>query len=260
MKLVIPFLLGSACLSLGLVQVAHAADNAYVVSYFEATPAAKDQAADMARRLAKLSRKDAGSVRFEVLQRIGYPDQFAVVEVWEDVKAQEAHGNAAHTQLFREKLKPLLRAPYDERPHIVLSVGSATAAGAKGAIYAVTHIVYTLNDYGTYRLRPGWLPQEFAFLKANVTSACKRNDPEILGELLDSLKAFGLRANHPLIIRGTKYLLEEQNEDGSWGDTHEKNIRTRCHTTWTAIDGLRTYAWRGERCLNGPELKSILKR
>ena len=36
------------------------------------------------------------------------------------------------------------------------------------AIYAVTHIVYTLNDYSTYRLRPGWLPQEFAFLKANV--------------------------------------------------------------------------------------------
>jgi hypothetical protein len=129
----------------------------------------------------------------------------------------------------------------------------------RDAVYAVTHIVYTLNDYGTYRLRPGWLPQEFAFLKANVDGACERKDTELLGELLDSLKAFGLRANHPLIIRGTGYLLAEQNEDGSWGDPDEENIRTRCHTTWTAIDGLRTYAWRGER-LSLPEVKPMLKR
>jgi hypothetical protein len=129
----------------------------------------------------------------------------------------------------------------------------------RDAIYAVTHIVYTLNDYGAYRLRPSWLPREFAFLQANVASACERKDPEVLGELLDSLKAFGLRASHPLIMRGTRYLLAEQNEDGSWGDPDEENIRTRCHTTWTAIDGLRTYAWRGER-LSRPEVKSILKR
>ena len=129
----------------------------------------------------------------------------------------------------------------------------------RDAVYAVTHIVYTLNDYGTYRLRPGWLPQEFAFLKANVASACERKDAEVLGELLDSLKAFGLRASHPLIMRGTRYLLAEQNEDGSWGDADEETIRTRCHTTWTAIDGLRTYAWRGERLIR-PEVKSMLKR
>ena len=129
----------------------------------------------------------------------------------------------------------------------------------RDAVYAVTHVVYTLNDYGTYRLRPGWLPQEFAFLKANVAAACERKDPELLGELLDSLKAFGLRDSHPLIIRGTKYLLEEQNEDGSWGDPDEDSIRRRCHTTWTAIDGLRGYAWRGER-LSRPEFRKMLKQ
>jgi hypothetical protein len=128
----------------------------------------------------------------------------------------------------------------------------------RDSIYAVTHIVYTLSDYGTYRLSPRWLQREFAFLKANVASAYERKDPEVLGELLDSLKAFGLRASDPLIMRGTGYLLAEQNEDGSWGHPDEENIRTRCHTTWTAIDGLRTYAWRGER-LSRPEVKSILK-
>jgi hypothetical protein len=129
----------------------------------------------------------------------------------------------------------------------------------RDAVFAVTHIVYTLNDYNTYRLSPRWLPQEFAYLKASVAAACVNHDPELLGELLDSLKAFGLRVTHPLIIRGTEYLLASQNKDGSWGDPDEENIRTRCHTTWTAIDGLRTHAWRGER-LSRPELKSILKR
>jgi hypothetical protein len=129
----------------------------------------------------------------------------------------------------------------------------------RDAIFAVTHIVYTLNGYNTYKLSPRWLPQEFAYLKANVEAACEEHDPELLGELLDSLRAFGLPASHPLINKGTNYLLAEQNEDGSWGDTEEENIRARCHTTWTAIDGLRNYAWRGER-LSRPDLKAILKR
>jgi len=127
----------------------------------------------------------------------------------------------------------------------------------RDAIYAVTHIVYTLNDYGTYRLSRRWLPREFAFLKSNVAAACKRNDPEVLGELLDSLRAFGLSARHPLIKRGANYLVAAQNQDGSWGDPGEENVRTRCHTTWTAIDGLRAYAWRGER-LSNPEIRPVL--
>ena len=129
------------------------------------------------------------------------------------------------------------------------------------AIYAVTHVVYTLNDYGTYRLSPRLLPREFAFLKSNVASACERKDPELLGELLDSLRAFGLNSSHPLIALGTSHLLESQNKDGSWGDPNEENIRTRCHTTWTAIDGLRSYAWRGERPHHPPLMSRVsLKR
>jgi hypothetical protein len=127
------------------------------------------------------------------------------------------------------------------------------------AIFAATHVVYTLNNYGTYKLSPRWLPREFSFLKANVETACNQGDSELLGELLDSLKAFGLPASDPLIQRGTSYLLAAQNEDGSWGDTAEENIRTRFHATWTAVDGLRTFAWRGER-LSQPQLKSMLNR
>jgi hypothetical protein len=72
-------------------------------------------------------------------------------------------------------------------------------------------------------------------------------DPEMLGEFLDALKSFGLSESHPLILEGMRYLLTQQNSDGSWGDSEVEDIYYRYHPTWTAIDGLREYAWRGQR-------------
>jgi hypothetical protein len=115
------------------------------------------------------------------------------------------------------------------------------------AIYAVTHLVYVLNDFSAYRLSPSWLPEEYEFLKSNVHHAIETNDPETTGEFLDSLKSFGLSDQHPAIRAGTNYLLASQNEDGSWGDPDAEDVYERYHPTWTAIDGLRAYRWRGER-------------
>jgi hypothetical protein len=125
-------------------------------------------------------------------------------------------------------------------------------------IYAITHIVYTLNDYSLYRLSPRWLPQEFAFLKANLKEAVTSEDPETVGEFLDALRAFGLEDTHPLIRRGIDYLLSCQNPDGSWGDAEAEGIYQRYHPTWTTIDGLREYRWRGRR-LSFPELLPVLR-
>jgi hypothetical protein len=113
------------------------------------------------------------------------------------------------------------------------------------AIYAVTHIVYTLNDYSLYRLSPRCLPDEYAFLKLNLRHFIATKDPESTGEMLDSLKSFGLPENHPLIVEGLDFLLTQQNPDGSWGDPDAQDIYERYHPTWTAIDGLREYGWRG---------------
>jgi hypothetical protein len=125
------------------------------------------------------------------------------------------------------------------------------------SIYAVTHVVYTLNDYSAYQLSPSWLPDEYAFLKRNLTEAIKMEDPEALGEFLDCLKSFGLAENHPLIRKGLDYLLSCQNSDGSWGEPNADDIYVRFHSTWTAIDGLREYNWRGKR-LSFQRLKPLL--
>jgi hypothetical protein len=126
-------------------------------------------------------------------------------------------------------------------------------------VYAVTHVVYTLNHYSRYRLSPRWLPQEFTFLKQNLKEAIANEDPEMLGEFLDTLKPFGLGEDHPLIRKGVDYLLATQNADGSWGDESSAETYRRYHPTWTAIDGLREYAWQGKR-LSFPELMPRLRQ
>jgi hypothetical protein len=125
------------------------------------------------------------------------------------------------------------------------------------ATYAVTHVVYTLNSYSRYQLSRRWLSAEYSFLKQNLTQAIVMEDPETMGEFLDSLKSFGLTEDHPLIRKGKNYLLATQNADGSWGDMAADDIYNRYHPTWTAIDGLREYSWRGTR-LSFPKVAPLL--
>jgi hypothetical protein len=113
------------------------------------------------------------------------------------------------------------------------------------ATYAVTHIVYTLNGYGVYKLSPSWLPHEFEFLKKYISEIIDMDDAETMGEILDSLKSFGLTSRHPLIRKGEEFVLALQNSDGSWGDVEADDIYERYHPTVAAIDGLRCNAWRG---------------
>lgn len=127
------------------------------------------------------------------------------------------------------------------------------------AIYAVTHVVYTLNSYSCYQLSPRWLPAEYAFLRQNLTRAIVMDDPETMGEFLDALKSFGQDRDDPLIQKGIDFLLATQNPDGSWGNVDADGIYARYHPTWTAVDGLRDYAWRGQR-LCFPAVAPLLKR
>jgi hypothetical protein len=124
-------------------------------------------------------------------------------------------------------------------------------------VYAVTHIIYTLNDYTQYRLSPALLPQEYQFLRSNLRETVTAHDPDMLGEFMDTLKAFGLTGADTDMRAGMAYLLSHQNRDGSWGD---RNTPNRYHETWTAIDGLTDYEWRAGESLTLSEVKSLLER
>jgi quinol monooxygenase YgiN len=119
---------------------AQAPSPAVVITYLEVAPSAQAEAARLLREVAVASRKEAGNLRFEVLQRIERPAHFAIIEAWADSKAFESHGGNAATKTFRDKLKPLQLGPYDERLNVALSLGASETAGSKGAIYVVSHI------------------------------------------------------------------------------------------------------------------------
>ena len=115
------------------------ASSAYVVTYIEVAPSSKNHAARLLRDLDAVSRKEAGNLRFEIMQRIDRPHHFAVVEAWKDQKALDAHAAATSTKQFRSQLEPLLSAPYDERPHGALAVAPGGKIGRR-AVFAVTHV------------------------------------------------------------------------------------------------------------------------
>jgi hypothetical protein len=155
--------------------------------------------------------------------------------------------------LYRDVLKwlPLMR-PYCE-PTDEYSLDFIWS------IYAITHVVYTLNGYGVHKLKREWLPNEFVFLKKHLIDAIHMDDPETMGELLDALKAFGLTSEASLIRRGEEFILSRQNSDGSWGEMTADDIYERYHPTLTAIDGLRRHAWRGPG-LRFRDVRSLLKQ
>ena len=127
------------------------------------------------------------------------------------------------------------------------------------SLYAVTHVVYTLNGYSTYRLSPRWLPEEYGFLKDSLDGLMELGDSDAVGEALDSLKSFGLSDRHTLVRKGVDFLLSTQNPDGSWGDAEAEDVYERYHPTLTAVNGLRDYAWT-KRALVFPELGPELRR
>jgi hypothetical protein len=167
--------------------------------------------------------------------------------------------DALITSFFGDLYGVTLGAPYAEvirwLPAMRPYPAPSDTAEYYAALYSITHVIYTLNHYSVYAVRPECLAPEFEFLKAALetplqtpqqTAAAPR-DPESTGEFLDTLRAFGMTARDAPIRTGVEYLLSTQNADGSWGDVKSADIYTRYHSTWTAVDGLREYRFEPAR-------------
>ncbi|MGI8989233.1 MAG: hypothetical protein ACR2I2_06575 [Bryobacteraceae bacterium] len=177
-------------------------------------------------------------------------------DVWDDALIATSTGDSYGVTLgahYRDVLQwlPVMRPYADPRGRPLNDFYDT--------LYAITHLVYTLNGYGAYRLNPRWLPQEYAYLRKNLPLAIKLHDPETMGEFLDTLRAFGMTEADPPIRKGLKFIMRTQNPDGSWGNSKDHDVYNRYHSTWTAIDGLREYNWHGER-LSLPDLQDLLTR
>jgi len=114
----------------------------YIVTYIEVDPSDTAKAKDLISKHSADSKKDAGNLRYDALQRIGRKNHFLILEAWSDQSARNAHATAAHTLAFRRALQPLLYSPFDERAHVGLVANdpSNEPKPGAGAVYVLTHV------------------------------------------------------------------------------------------------------------------------
>jgi quinol monooxygenase YgiN len=124
-----------------LVPCAHAQNTAaYLATYVEFMPNAVAPGIALLKQYRDASLKEDGNLRAEALAEVERPNRFVVVEAWRDKVALEAHGQSAATLKFRDKLKPIADAPYDERINNALYVTQGKNESRSGAIYVLTHV------------------------------------------------------------------------------------------------------------------------
>ncbi len=124
-----------------LAPPAYAQGNAvYRVTYVEVMPNAVTPGVALLKQYRGASSKEDGNLRAGALAEIDRPNRFVVVEVWRDKAALDAHGQSAAIAMFRDKLKPIADAPYDERITNALYVTQGKNESQSGALYVVTHV------------------------------------------------------------------------------------------------------------------------
>jgi quinol monooxygenase YgiN len=133
-----------AALGLAIAQPVYAEETVngplYTVVYFEVDPTEAPQTAAAARQYTEASGKEDGNLGFEMFQEIARPSRFAVVEVWRDKKAAEAHGKAAAATALVQKVQPTMIDGFGVRPHSGFDVAAPKGQIPAGALYVVTHV------------------------------------------------------------------------------------------------------------------------
>jgi quinol monooxygenase YgiN len=120
---------------------AYAQGNAvYLATYVEVMPNAVGSGAALLKHYRDASRSDSGNLRFDVFAEIARPNRFVILETWRDQAALADHVQSAATAQFREQLKAIEDAPYDERIGNALYLGQGTDKSRADAIYVVTHV------------------------------------------------------------------------------------------------------------------------
>jgi autoinducer 2-degrading protein len=133
-------MLGMTMAAASLIPAQAQSSAVYLATYIDVMPNSVDAGAKLLTQYRDESRKQDGNIRFDVLQEMERPNRFAIVEVWKDKAALDAHVAAASTTQFRDQLKSIQNAPYDERINNGLYVGAQKIENRGGAIYVLTHV------------------------------------------------------------------------------------------------------------------------
>jgi quinol monooxygenase YgiN len=116
-----------------------AAGEIYAVAYIEIVPGKEAEARKLILGHVADARRAAGVTAVDALTRDGYPDQFALLEQWQSLKAREDYTSSASAKEFRDALAKIESSGVDERIQGPLFVESGKPA-ALPPILVMTHI------------------------------------------------------------------------------------------------------------------------
>jgi hypothetical protein len=116
-------------------------------------------------------------------------------------------------------------------------------------IYDLTHEVYAIYEYGDRLEIDPFAPASKAYLRSTIEELIRRtmgeSDPDLTAELVECLHFLRMQ-DSPKCAEAIRFLLDSQNQDGSWGAylRQEQQIGRyvehgfRLHTTMVAIGAL----------------------
>jgi quinol monooxygenase YgiN len=88
-----------------------------VIVHIDVFPPGTAETRKALQAFAQHARSDKGCLEFRVLQQIGRPNHFTLVEQWANQAAYDADLNSGEAKEFRKRLQPFLGSPFDERLH-----------------------------------------------------------------------------------------------------------------------------------------------
>jgi quinol monooxygenase YgiN len=91
------------------------AEVVYVLTHVDIAPERSAESLKILSEAAAASRRDKGNLTYEIIQQTSRPNHFTFIEVWSEIKSLQAHAAAPHTIAFRDELRPIEGALYDER-------------------------------------------------------------------------------------------------------------------------------------------------
>ena len=158
-------------------QAQSSGDAMYGVTSLDVAASATSQGVALLKQYREAARQQSGNLGVELLAEIGAPNRFLVYETWADQSAYDRNEKAAASAELRDKLKPIVGAPYDRRDYHVISVAPARAAPASGSVYMQVHLDV---------FPPGLMPALAAVKQ--VAEAARKGEGNLRYDVVQSVK------------------------------------------------------------------------
>ncbi len=177
----------------------------YIATYVDVAPTSTNQGIALIKEYREATRTHSGNAGVDVVQEIGRPNRFVIMEVWKDQASFESHEKAAPTEQFRTRLKAIHDSPYDQRVHIGLSLDTRPAGNTRDTVSVVTHV----------DVPPGRREEAEVLLKKTAEES-RKDDGNFRYEVFQQSPA---RTNHFTLFATWK--------DAKTFDSHEMRPHTR---------------------------------